>query len=118
MLHIFQDLSVQMDHGRNKLQSVVALGEKTTRHTGDKGIEVINTQLTKYQKDYDCLCTDIGSSTQDLETTLKMWKEFDELYSHLENWIKDTDEKINAETELRSTIESKRSAQEKLVVRS
>ena len=109
-------MSIQLDHGRNKLQSVVALGEKTVRHTADVGSEAITNQLALCKDEYERICSAISTATQDLEQAVEQWSGFDELYLRLDKWLKDTDDKISTELELRSNIESKKSAQEKLMV--
>ena len=94
----------------------MSLNEKTKRHTGPAGVEVLTEELESEQAEYQSLCEVANKTIATLELTSQQWTEFEELYKQLEHWLKDTNTKVKNETKLRANIENKKSAQEKCVV--
>ena len=105
-----------MEYGRNKLQSTLALGEKTICHTDESGMEIINTQLNQYQDQHKSFCAIITDAIHDLEHKVQLWNHFDEEFKRLDKWLQETDKKIRAEVQPRTNIDKKKSSHEKLMV--
>ena len=108
-----QDLLNSLDHGSAKLKSANALGEKVMPSTSKRGRKGIKERLDVFRKDHGRLQGSINEARRDLDKTLKQWKNLEQLHDDLQAWIRDTEEKLNSESQPKLDLAEKKVQLEK-----
>ena len=109
----FQDLLHSLDHGGAKLKSANSVGEKVMPSTSKRGRKGIKETLDRFRKDHGRLQGSINEARSDLDKILKQWANLEQLHDDLQAWIRDTEEKLNSESQPKLDLGEKKVQHEK-----
>ncbi|XP_025834538.1 nesprin-1 isoform X2 [Agrilus planipennis] len=107
-IKIFEELIDQRSTVNSMLNNMIELGEKTYWSTSPEGREIIRTQIQELQQAYESLYDAIGSNERDIKDKLNRLNSVENSLEQLENWLKETEENLPLELELKATLDEKR----------
>ena len=76
--------------------------------TSKRGRKGIKEQLDRFRKDHTRLQHSINEARSDLEMTLNQWASLEQLQDDLQAWIRDTNEKLNMESQPKLDLSEKK----------
>ncbi|KAH9507320.1 hypothetical protein Btru_056905, partial [Bulinus truncatus] len=106
-LHKVEEIALTCDYGRKKLQETQQKGAAVIPETSSHGQELIREELDMLTKDFEEFETDLHDLTDTLTTLKERWTRFEMFYEELSHWIKDTENTIKSESDLRANLDQK-----------
>ena len=102
----FQELLSQMSNGEAKVKATTDLGGLTLKSTSAPGCELLRRNMDSLQGDWSYIQTKMADTKVTLELAVSQWKEFEEKYEALSQWLKSQEQQLR-ECELKATSQEK-----------
>lgn len=103
-----QNLSNNLSDGSKKLAQATTLGEATQPSSSTAGQTKIRQDLQELKQDYEEFCGQVRKAQGDLDDCLDRWNEFEAVYQQFSNWLIDTENYLQADLEVKATVEEKK----------
>lgn len=87
----FQDVTVSLDDGLQKVNYVCDQAEKILPYTSVEGKKLIEKQVTQLTNTWEQLNSDISDCTKRLEDLQQKWLDYNQYYSLVAEWLADTE---------------------------
>ena len=110
-------MQVSLDQGHAKLRSVTDQSERTQPNTSLPGAQTVQDQTEAFKLEYEKLQAGMSEGKVCLETALSQWGNFDDSYSQLNSWIKETEMRLRSEPDVKADLSEKKAQFEKCKVR-
>ncbi|KAK3090120.1 hypothetical protein FSP39_009339 [Pinctada imbricata] len=101
-------LTANLGEGVEKLTDATKAGEATLPTTSPTGQTKIRTELGAMKRDFEEYRTMVTEAQDDLERCLSRLNDFEESYNQFNAWLKDTENFLRADLELKSSLEEKK----------
>ncbi|ODN01313.1 Nesprin-1 [Orchesella cincta] len=95
------------------LNTVMESGERLYASTGSDGREIIRLQLEELQAAFDAFFDDLSSTEREMNGKLTRWFGFEESKDKLSKWLKDMENALPRDIELKATLDEKRAQLQK-----
>ncbi|KAK0046935.1 nesprin-1, partial [Biomphalaria pfeifferi] len=106
-LHKVEELALTSDYGHKKLEETQQKSALVIPETSSHGKELIREEMDMLTKDFEEFETDLSDLTDTLTTLKDRWTRFEMFYEELSHWIKDTENTIKSDSDLKSSLEQK-----------
>ncbi|RUS81756.1 hypothetical protein EGW08_010510, partial [Elysia chlorotica] len=106
-LHKVEEIAVTVEQGRKKLQATQQKGEIVIPQTSTQGQELIHEELEMLTNDFQGFESDLGDLKHTLTTLKDQWTCYEEFYGELSQWIKDTENAMKVDSDLRASLDQK-----------
>ena len=104
-----RQLNASQEEGQGFLHSAIDWGEKACRNSRSDGKDKINTTLKDLQADWEKLLKKMSTAKVSIETDLLQWSDTQQSVSKLQEWISDRESRIQAVTQQRTVMITRRS---------
>ncbi|KAF5292004.1 hypothetical protein FQA39_LY14121 [Lamprigera yunnana] len=105
---VLEELLAQQPSATLLLNNTVELGEKLYGSTSPEGRETVSAQLQELQQALESLYDGINSTSRDLKSKLHRWSSFEDCVDQIKNWLKQAEQQLPTELELKATLDEKR----------
>ncbi|KAB7507506.1 Nesprin-1 [Armadillidium nasatum] len=105
---LVSELLSEKNNALSLLNTTVEYGEKLYTSTGEDGREAIRLQLEDLQQTYENLFDNSLVMERELKSKKNRWSTFEEAVEQFKKWLKDTQNKIPDDIELKATLDEKR----------
>ncbi|CAL1544282.1 unnamed protein product [Lymnaea stagnalis] len=106
-LHKVEEIALTSDAGRKKLHESQEKAAIVIPETSIHGQELIREELGMLTNDFEAFEADLRDLTDTLATLKEQWTRYEMFYEELSHWIKDTENNMKADSDLRATLDHK-----------
>jgi len=100
---------VEQKQGLQKLDLAVQHGEKLYPDTSASGRESIRKQLRTAKDIWDTLVSDTTETQRRFDLSIMLWATYSESAEQLDKWLLEVEAWLKSDTELKNTLQEKRS---------
>merc|ERR1719382_1971327 len=102
-------MMARQEEGQGFVHAAIDWGEKACRNTRSDGKDKINSTLKEVQVEWEKLLKKMSTAKVSIETDLLQWSDTQQSVSKLQEWITDRESRIQAVTQQRTVMITRRS---------
>ncbi|CAG5128719.1 unnamed protein product, partial [Candidula unifasciata] len=107
-LHKVKDIALTVEMGQKQLQETLQKGSIVLEETSLQGQNLIKEELRLLSCDFNDFESDLRDIESSLATLKNKWTSYEEFYEQLSHWIKDTENTVKTNSELKTSLDHKK----------
>ena len=103
------------EEGQSLIHAANTWGDKTMSSTSLEGRDIIQSELSTIQRDWDAFLSAISDTRMALESCLLQWSDFDDSSEQIQRWLKDMERRLK-DSEPKADLSEKKAQHQRFKV--